>query len=65
MAGATAGARLRDVGRAVERIAEARGFSVLRELTGHGIGRGLHEAPTIYNYAQRRARGRGCTRASS
>ena len=35
----------------MERIAEARGFSVLRELTGHGIGRGLHEAPTIYNYA--------------
>jgi methionyl aminopeptidase len=51
MSAATAGARLRDVGEAVERIAEARGFSVLRELTGHGIGRGLHEPPTIYNYA--------------
>jgi methionyl aminopeptidase len=50
MAAATAGARLRDVGEAVERIVEARGFSVLRELTGHGIGRRLHEPPTIYNY---------------
>ena len=40
------------------RIAEARGFSVLRELTGHGIGRGLHEAPTIYNYAHDGARAR-------
>ena len=58
MAAATAGARLRDVGAAVERIAEARGFSVLRELTGHGIGRGLHEAPTIYNYAHDGARAR-------
>jgi methionyl aminopeptidase len=58
MAAATAGARLRDVGAAVERIAEARGFSVLRELTGHGIGRGLHEAPTIYNYAHEAARAR-------
>ena len=64
MAAATAGARLRDVGAAVERIAEARGFSVLRELTGHGIGRGLHEPPTIYNYATS-ARVRGCTRAWS
>jgi methionyl aminopeptidase len=58
VAAATAGARLRDVGAAVERIAEARGFSVLRELTGHGIGRGLHEAPTIYNYAHEGARAR-------
>jgi methionyl aminopeptidase len=58
MAAATAGARVRGVGAAVERIAEARGFSVLRELTGHGIGRGLHEAPTIYNYANEAARAR-------
>jgi methionyl aminopeptidase len=58
MAAATAGARLSDVGEAVERIAEARGFSVLRELTGHGIGRGLHEPPTIYNYAHETARAR-------
>jgi methionyl aminopeptidase len=47
---ATPGARVRDVGAAVERIAEARGFTVLRALTGHGIGRGLHEPPTVPNF---------------
>jgi methionyl aminopeptidase len=52
MAAATAGATVRDVGATVERIAEARGFSVLRQLVGHGIGRSLHEPPTVYNYAE-------------
>jgi methionyl aminopeptidase len=52
MRAAVAGAAVRDVGQTVERIAEARGFSVLRELTGHGISRALHEPPTIYNYAE-------------
>jgi methionyl aminopeptidase len=41
------GATLRDVGAAIERVAEARGFRIVRELTGHGIGRGLHEWPTV------------------
>lgn len=41
------GATLRDVGAAIERVADARGFRVVRELTGHGIGRGLHEWPTV------------------
>jgi methionyl aminopeptidase len=58
MATATAGATVRDVGATVERIAEARGFSVLRQLVGHGIGRSLHEPPTIYNYAEASARER-------
>jgi methionyl aminopeptidase len=58
MSAATAGASLRDVGATVERIAEARGFSVLRQLVGHGIGRALHEPPTVYNYAESRARER-------
>lgn len=44
------GARLRDVGAAVERVANARGFSVFRELTGHGIGREMHEPPTVFNW---------------
>jgi methionyl aminopeptidase len=52
MAAATAGTSLREVGGTIERIAEARGFSVLRELVGHGIGHGLHEPPTVYNYAE-------------
>jgi methionyl aminopeptidase len=45
------GARLRDVGAAVERTTRARGFHVIRELTGHGIGREMHEDPTVYNWA--------------
>jgi methionyl aminopeptidase len=58
MSAATDGASLREVGATVERIAEARGFSVLRQLVGHGIGRALHEPPTVYNYAEERARER-------
>lgn len=44
------GATLRDVGAAVERVANARGFRVFRELTGHGIGRWMHEQPTVFNW---------------
>lgn len=44
------GATLRDVGEAIERVTEARGFAVVRELTGHGIGRAMHEAPTVFNW---------------
>ncbi len=43
-------ARLRDVGAAVQQAARARGFRVIPELTGHGIGRAMHEAPTVYNW---------------
>ena len=50
MRAAQPGATLRDVGAAIERVTEARGFRVIRELTGHGIGRGMHEAPTVYNW---------------
>ena len=52
MRAAVAGATVREVGETVERIAEARGFKVLRSLVGHGIGRSLHEPPTVYNYAE-------------
>ncbi len=44
------GATLRDVGAAVEGVAEARGYTIIRELTGHGIGRGMHEEPTVFNW---------------
>lgn len=47
IAAATAGARVRDVGAAVERVVEARGFSVLRDLQGHGVGRAIHEPPEV------------------
>jgi methionyl aminopeptidase len=43
-------ATLRDVGAAVERVTEARGFHVVPELHGHGIGRAMHEDPAVYNW---------------
>jgi methionine aminopeptidase len=47
IAAARAGARLRDVGAAVERVVEARGAVVLRDLHGHGVGRTIHEPPEV------------------
>jgi methionyl aminopeptidase len=47
IATASAGTRLREVGAAVERLVEARGFSVLRDLQGHGVGRAIHEPPEV------------------
>jgi len=46
-----AGARLNQIGKAVEREAKKNGFTVIMNLTGHGIGKSLHEAPQhILNY---------------
>jgi methionyl aminopeptidase len=44
------GGRLHDVGRAVQDVAEAAGFSVVREYVGHGIGTKMHEDPAVPNY---------------
>lgn len=44
------GARVSDIGAAVQRYVEANGFSVVREFVGHGIGTALHEDPQIPNY---------------
>jgi methionyl aminopeptidase len=44
------GARVSDIGAAVQRHVEANGFSVVREFVGHGIGSALHEEPQIANY---------------
>jgi methionyl aminopeptidase len=46
----TAGARVSDIGAAVQAHVEAHGFSVVREFVGHGIGTKLHEEPQIPNY---------------
>ena len=46
------GARLGDVGAAVQHRAEAAGFGVVREFVGHGIGRALHEEPQVPNYGE-------------
>lgn len=52
IAAATPGNRLGDIGAAIQRHAEAEGFSVVREYTGHGIGRVLHDDPTIKHLGQ-------------
>jgi len=52
VAAARPGGRLGDIGAAVQRSAEASGFSVVREFVGHGIGRKLHEPPQVPNFGQ-------------
>jgi methionyl aminopeptidase len=44
------GNRLHEVGRAVQRVAEAAGYSVVREYVGHAIGTEMHESPQVPNY---------------
>jgi methionyl aminopeptidase len=51
---ARAGFRVWEIGRAVEREVRRSGFSVIRELAGHGIGRTIHEAPRVPNYPDAR-----------
>ena len=46
------GNRLSDVSHAVQQVAEGAGFSVVRELSGHGIGRSMHEDPQILNFGE-------------
>src|SRR5215470_15187700 len=53
---ARAGNRTKDVGRAIEREARRRGFSIVRELGGHGIGRTIHEEPSVPNWSDPTAR---------
>jgi len=47
---ARGGNRIGDISAAVQNYAESRGFSVVREYSGHGIGRALHEEPQIANF---------------
>lgn len=47
------GARLFDIGHAVQNFVEGHGYSVVREFVGHGIGRALHEDPQVPNYGPR------------
>ena len=53
IAAAVAGNRTGDIGHAVQTYAESFGFSVVRELEGHGIGKKLHESPGVPNYGRR------------
>ncbi len=47
------GNRLGDIGAAVQAHAEGRGYGVVRELVGHGVGRAMHEEPQVPNYGER------------
>ena len=48
----TPGARVSDIGHAVQKHVEAHGFSIVREFVGHGVGTALHEEPQIPNYGE-------------
>jgi methionyl aminopeptidase len=52
IAAARAGAKLGDISAAIQKYAEGRGYSVVREYTGHGIGRQMHEEPQIANFGR-------------
>jgi len=52
VAAATAGNHVGDIGAAVQYVAESAGFSVVRELVGHGIGTSFHEEPQVPNYGK-------------
>ena len=49
---ARSGNRLGDISSAIQKFVEERGFSVVREYTGHGIGRQMHEDPQVPNFGQ-------------
>lgn len=50
LAVARAGTKVNAISRAVETMVRARGFTVMRGLTGHGVGRAIHEAPSVPNH---------------
>jgi methionyl aminopeptidase len=55
---ARAGSRVYEIGRAVEAETRRCGFQVIRELCGHGVGKTIHEAPSVPNYCDTRYRAR-------
>lgn len=50
---AVAGKRIGDIGAAVQTYCESKGYSIVRELVGHGVGKKLHESPEVPNYGKR------------
>jgi len=47
------GNRIGDIGYAIQKFVEAKGYTVVRELVGHGLGRKLHESPEVPNYGKK------------
>ncbi|MEM6644469.1 MAG: type I methionyl aminopeptidase [Bacteroidota bacterium] len=52
---AKVGNKLGDISNAIQRYVEGYGFSVVREMVGHGLGKNLHEAPEVPNYGRKRS----------
>lgn len=50
---AVVGNRIGDIGSTIQKYCESHGYSVVRELVGHGIGREMHEAPEVPNYGRK------------
>jgi methionyl aminopeptidase len=50
---AKSGNRVGDIGHAIQKFVEAKGYTVVRELVGHGLGKKLHEAPEVPNYGKK------------
>jgi methionyl aminopeptidase len=50
---AMVGNRIGDIGFAIQKFVEAKGYTVVRELVGHGLGKKLHEAPEVPNYGKK------------
>lgn len=53
IAAVKAGARVGDIGHAVQAHVEQNGFSVVRDLAGHGVGHAMHEEPTVLNFGKK------------
>ncbi|MBI2482753.1 type I methionyl aminopeptidase [Candidatus Uhrbacteria bacterium] len=53
IAQAVVGHRIRDIARSVQRVVERAGYSVVRDLVGHGVGRAIHEEPQVPNFWDR------------
>ncbi|MBI2453385.1 type I methionyl aminopeptidase [Candidatus Peregrinibacteria bacterium] len=49
------GVRLGDLGSYIQKMIESKDYSIVRDLTGHGIGKNLHEAPIVYNFGKKGA----------
>ena len=49
---AVMGNRLQDISHAIQTLAESHGYGIVRELVGHGIGREMHEEPSVPNYGK-------------
>lgn len=47
------GNRIGDIGHAIQKFVEAKGYTVVRELVGHGLGKNLHESPEVPNYGKK------------